>query len=63
MPEIVGDPPAPACYRLFPGTEIEESQTLGSDSFSPRARARAAALPAVVPAARAAGGITPRVAG
>jgi Family of unknown function (DUF5681) len=38
MSEIVADPPAAACYRLFPEPAIEESQPLGSDLFLPRAR-------------------------
>src|SRR6266480_749564 len=38
MPKIVADPPVPSCYRLFPGTRIEESQRLGPDPFLSRAR-------------------------
>ena len=38
MSEIVADPPATACYRLFPEPGIEESEPLGSDPFLPRAR-------------------------
>ena len=38
MPEIVADPPSPSCYRLFSGPGVEESQLLGPDPFSPRAR-------------------------
>jgi uncharacterized protein DUF5681 len=39
MPKIVADPPVPSsCYRLFPGSGIEESQRLGPDPFLPRAR-------------------------
>src|SRR5438552_3698056 len=38
MPEIVADPPSPSCYRLFSGAGVEESQSLGPDPFSPRAR-------------------------
>jgi hypothetical protein len=38
MPEIVADPPDPSCYLLFPGPGIEESQLVGPDPFSPRAR-------------------------
>ena len=38
MPKIVADRPAPSCYRLFPGTRIEEFQPLGPDPFLSRAR-------------------------
>jgi uncharacterized protein DUF5681 len=38
MPKIVAEPPAPSCYRLHPGTGIEESQRLGPDPLLPRAR-------------------------
>ncbi len=38
MPEIVADPPSPACYLLFSGDGIKEYQKLGPDLFSPRAR-------------------------
>ena len=38
MPEIAADLPSPSCSHLFPGSEIEVSQTLAPDLFSPRAR-------------------------
>ena len=41
MPEIIADMPSRSCYRLFPRSGIEESQRLGPDLFSPRARTRA----------------------
>jgi hypothetical protein len=40
MPEIFADPPAPSCYRLFPGPGIGEFQRLDPNPFLPRARAR-----------------------
>src|SRR5713226_8068858 len=36
--EMVTDPPDPPCSLLFSGPGIEESQLLGPDPFSPRAR-------------------------
>jgi hypothetical protein len=42
MPEIVADLPDPSCSRLFSESEIQESQSLGPDSFVPRARDRLA---------------------
>jgi hypothetical protein len=38
MLEIVADPPSSACYDLFPGRGIQESQRLEPDLFRPRAR-------------------------
>jgi hypothetical protein len=38
MPEIVADPPSPACYRLLPTPGFQESQRLGPGPFLPRAR-------------------------
>jgi hypothetical protein len=38
MPEIVADPPEPSCYLLFSGPGIEESQSVGPDPSSRRAR-------------------------
>ena len=38
MPEIVADPPSPSCYRLFPGSGIQEFQQLGPDLLLPRTR-------------------------
>src|SRR5882724_9759309 len=38
MPEIVADPLLPPCYQLFPRPGIGESQLLGPDPFSSRAR-------------------------
>jgi Family of unknown function (DUF5681) len=38
MPEIVADPPSLSCCHLFPTPGIQESQHLGPDPLSPRAR-------------------------
>jgi hypothetical protein len=38
MPEIVADPPTPSCNHLFYGIGIQESQLLGPDRSSLRAR-------------------------
>jgi len=38
MPEIVADPPASSCNRLYPEPRFQESQLLGPDRFPPRAR-------------------------
>jgi hypothetical protein len=38
MPEIVADPPSSACYDLYPGRGIQESQRVEPDLFRPRAR-------------------------
>jgi hypothetical protein len=38
MSEIVADPPDPSCYLLFSGSGIEESQSVGPDPSSRRAR-------------------------
>jgi hypothetical protein len=38
MPEIVADPSDPSCYLLFSGPGIEESQSVGPDPSSRRAR-------------------------
>ena len=38
MPEIVADLPDPSCSRLLSESEIQVSQSLGPDSFVPRAR-------------------------
>jgi len=38
MPKITSDPPLPPCCHLFSGTEIGESQKLGPDLTSLRAR-------------------------
>ena len=38
MPEIIADPPVPPCYFPVSETGIQESQPLGPDPFSPRAR-------------------------
>jgi hypothetical protein len=38
MPEIVADPPAASCSLLLSESRIQESQSLGPDRFSPRAR-------------------------
>jgi hypothetical protein len=38
MPDIVVDPPAPTCSLLNSKGEIPESQSLGTDPSSPRAR-------------------------
>jgi hypothetical protein len=38
MPDIIADPADPPCFSLFSGPGIEESQLLGPDPFSPRAR-------------------------
>jgi hypothetical protein len=39
MPEIATDPPASSCNRLHPRPRFQESQSLGPDLLSPRARA------------------------
>ena len=38
MPAIVADPPSPACYHLFLGPRIQESQSLGPDPSTLRER-------------------------
>jgi hypothetical protein len=38
MPEIVAGPPAPPCSLLLSKTEVQQSQSLGPDPSSPRAR-------------------------
>jgi hypothetical protein len=38
MPEIVADPPISSCNRLYSRPRFEESQLLGPDPLSPRAR-------------------------
>src|SRR4029077_8405505 len=38
MPEIVADPPASSCNRLYPEPRFQESQLHGPDRFPPRAR-------------------------
>ena len=38
MPEIIADPPSIACYHLFPGPQVQESQGLDPDLLRPRAR-------------------------
>src|SRR5215472_5076650 len=38
MPEIIADPPSIACYHLFPGSGVQESQPLDPDLLRPRAR-------------------------
>jgi len=38
MPEIVADPPVSSCNRLYSRPRVEESQLLGPDPLSPRAR-------------------------
>ena len=38
MPEIIADPPSIACYHLFPGPQVQESQQLDPDLLRPRAR-------------------------
>ena len=38
MPEIIADPPSIACYHLFPGPQVQESQRLDPDLLRPRAR-------------------------
>src|ERR1700730_5510901 len=38
MPEIVADPPSPSCCHLFLTPGIQQSQQLGPDPLSPRAR-------------------------
>lgn len=40
MPEIIADPPSIACYHLFPGPQVQESQRLDPDLFRLRARGR-----------------------
>jgi hypothetical protein len=44
MSEIIVDPPDTSCYLLFSRPGIEESQSLGPDLFSSRARVRARTL-------------------
>src|SRR5215813_15613642 len=38
MPDIVADLPDPSCYLLLSGDGVQESQGLGIDPSSPRAR-------------------------
>ena len=38
MPETVADPPNPSCSPLLSEAGLQESQRLGPDPFSPRAR-------------------------
>jgi Family of unknown function (DUF5681) len=38
MPEFAADPLSPSCFHLFPTPGIKESQQLGPDPGSPRAR-------------------------
>src|SRR5215469_10199413 len=38
MPEIIADPPSIACYHLFFGPQVQESQQLDPDLLQPRAR-------------------------
>jgi hypothetical protein len=38
MPEIAADPPVSSCYRLYSRPRFQESQLLGPDPSSPRAR-------------------------